>query len=104
MQGDHRDAGLHVRLAIGVARIGQPEGIDFDQNGMPAPQLRHRLRLDRVEDRKLLHRETEKDLQILRRKLEEGEVIALEILQHREGERCLRGMTQGGSSSIHRST
>ena len=94
IERDHRDAGLHMRLPVRVAGIGQPEGVDLDQHRSAAPELRHRLRLDRIEDRQLLNRKAEEALQVLERELEEGEVVALEILQHREGERRLGGMAE----------
>jgi hypothetical protein len=88
---------LGVLAAIGdAARIGKVEAVDFDQHRAAARGLLDRVRFDGIVDREFLHDSAIQRLEILQRELEEGELVALEILCQRKTERRFRRKTTRG--------
>ncbi len=78
-----------------AARVGQEEAIDFEDHQAPAPRLLDDMRLEAIVECDLLHLQAELLLQVLERKLLEGEVVAFEILRDGEAE-------GGGRVLVHR--
>ncbi len=82
-----RDGRLGVLDAMGnAARVGQIKGVDFHQRHASALDLRRHMRLDAVVDRQFADPHAMQQREILERKLEKGELVALEIERRREAE------------------
>lgn len=83
----HRDRRLAVAVAIGdAARIGHVEGVELEQHQPAERDLLLDMADQVVIERELRHPEAVERLEILERRLEEGELVALEILRDREAE------------------
>ena len=74
------------RAVADTAGVRQVEGVDLHHRKPAAADLRRHLRLEPVEHRQFLDLHAVEPLQIRRRELEEGEVVALEVLRHGEAE------------------
>ena len=97
---DGADRRLHVLAPIGGrVRVRQIEAVDLDERQAVAPDLLADLCLEALVDRELLDPEPEERLDVLGQELEEGELIALEVLRDGEAERRL-GVEADGAQDL----
>ena len=90
------DRRLDVLGAVGCAlRIRQVEAVDLDEHEAAALDLLQHMGFERVVEREFLHANAIELVEVGERNLEEGELVAFEVLQHGEAEPCRRLSTEG---------